>query len=65
MGTYIATLIVGTVLSVPQGQFPVAAQSGGVYATNQAVNTMPFSGVQCQLQSYKENGTVRTVTVCR
>ena len=65
MGTYLATLLVGGVIGVAQGQAPVIAQSGGVYSTQAAVNTMPFSGVQCTLQSYMDNGVVRTVQVCR
>jgi ABC-type arginine/histidine transport system permease subunit len=65
MGTYLATLLVGTVLSVPQGSFPVAAQSGVGYSTQSAVVTMPFSGVRCELVSYMDNGVVRTVNLCR
>ena len=65
MGTYLATLLVGTVLSVPQGQFPVAGQSGVGYSTNTAVVTMPLSGVRCELVSYMDNGVVRTVNLCK
>lgn len=65
MGTYIATLLVGGIIGVSQGSAPVMAQSGVGYSTNQAVVTMPMSGVQCQLTSYMDNGVVRTVNLCR
>lgn len=65
MGTYLATLLVGGVIGVAQGSAPVIAQSGGVYSTQAAVNTMPFSGVQCHLQSYMDQGRVVTVQVCK
>jgi ABC-type arginine/histidine transport system permease subunit len=65
MGNYIATLLLGGVLSVPQGQVPVVAQSGVGYSTNTAVMTMPMSGVRCELTSFMDNGVVRTVNLCR
>ena len=64
MGTYIATLLVGTVLSVPNGQFPVIPTSGSVYASNTAVTATPITA-HCHLQSYMDNGVVRTIQVCQ
>ena len=65
MGTYLATLLVGGIIGVAQGSAPVPAQSGVGYSTQQAVVTMPMSGVQCQLTSYMDNGVVRTVNLCK
>ena len=65
MGNYIATLLLGGVLSVPQGQVPVVAQSGVGYSTQSAVITMPMSGVRCELTSFMDNGVLRTVNLCR
>ena len=65
MGTYIATLLVGTVLSVPQGSFPQVASSGSAYSSNTALVSAPFSGVRCQLQSTMQNGQVITYQVCQ
>ena len=64
-GQAIALMGVGAIISVFQGSAPVPAQSGVGYSTNQAVVTMPMSGVQCQLTSYMDNGVVRTVNLCR
>ena len=64
-GQAIALMGVGAIISVFQGSTPVMAQSGVGYSTNTAVVTMPFSGVQCQLTSFMENGVVRTVNLCR
>jgi len=63
MGTYIATLLVGTVLSIPQGQIPQVATAGGVYDSNRPV--IAGLGTQCHLQSYMQNGQVITVQVCQ
>jgi len=65
MGTYLATLLVGTVLSVPQGQIPQVATAGGVYDSNRPVVSTPFSGVHCHLQSTMQYGQVITYQVCQ
>jgi hypothetical protein len=64
-GQAMALMGVGAIISVFQGSAPVIAQSGVGYSTQAAVNTMPFSGVRCELTSFMDNGVVRTVNLCK
>jgi hypothetical protein len=64
MGGFLATVLVGSVLSIPNGQFPVVAQPNTLYSTTQAIATVPF-GARCELYSTMVNGQIVQGQLCR